>query len=99
MKFLHYLRSGKQHILTVVERKTGLLLMRKLKEPNAYETAETLIDLLRSLARLVKTITSDNAKQFVMHKWIAEATGSSFFFARPYRSWERGAKMLNHCCG
>ena len=82
--------NGKQHILTVVERKTGLLLMRKLKEPNAYETAQTLIDLLRPLAGLVKTITSDNAKQFVMHKWIAEATGSSFFFARPYRSWERG---------
>ena len=67
--------------------------MRKFEEPNAYETAETLIDLLRSLARLVKTITSDNAKQFVMHKWIAEAT-SSFFFALSSLMGERSKKCL-----
>jgi len=37
-----------------------------------------------------KTITSDNGTEFALHDEIAKVTGADFYFARPYRSWERG---------
>jgi hypothetical protein len=37
-----------------------------------------------------KTITSDNGSEFAQHVAIAALTGASFYFARPYHSWERG---------
>lgn len=84
--------SGSQHILTVVERKVGLLLMARLRKPTAYETADKLIHLLSPLARdgYVMTITSDNGKQFAQHQKVSSTLGAEFYFARPYHSWERG---------
>lgn len=84
--------SGRQHILTVVERKVGLLLMRRLRRPTAAETADRLIELLTPFARigLVKTITADNGIQFANHEHFAAVLGASVFFATPYHSWERG---------
>ena len=84
--------THKQHILTVVERKAGLLFMARLKRPTAQETADSLIRLLSPLARAgyVKTITSDNGKQFAGHQKVASNLGAEFYFARPYHSWERG---------
>ena len=37
------------------------------------------------------TITSDNGKEFAKHSQIAEALNIDFYFAKPYRSWQRGA--------
>lgn len=81
-----------QHILTVVERRTGMLLMRRLKVPTADETAYMLTDCLRPLSELglVKTITADNGRQFAKHAIVSKETGADFYFARPYHSWERG---------
>ena len=84
--------SGSQHIVTVVERKAGLLLMARLQRPTASETADKLIQLLSPLAKAgyVKTITSDNGKQFALHQKVSSNLGAEFYFARPYHSWERG---------
>lgn len=84
--------SPAQHILTVVERMTGLLFMRRLHRATAETTADELISALRPLAErhLVKTITADNGRQFANHKRITEHTGGDVYFARPYHSWERG---------
>lgn len=81
-----------QHILTIVERKTGLLMMRKLKTPTAQVTEEIMSDALKFLAdrSLVKTITADNGRQFANHENISKTLNTAFFFARPYHSWERG---------
>lgn len=38
----------------------------------------------------VKTITSDNGREFANHEQIAHALSADFYFARPYHSWERG---------
>jgi len=84
--------SHSQHILTIVERKTGLLLMKKLSKPTSNIASDALIELLRPFAKkkLVETITSDNGRQFAHHKRISAETGGQFYFARPYHSWERG---------
>ena len=84
--------THKQHILTVVERKVGLLFMARLKRPTAHEAADKLISILSPLARkgYVKTITADNGMQFAQHERVSSTLGVSMYFARPYHSWERG---------
>ena len=84
--------SSHQHILTVVERRAGLLYMARLKRPTAHETADKLIEILSPLAQqgLVKTITADNGLQFAQHERVTSVLGATMYFARPYHSWERG---------
>ena len=38
----------------------------------------------------VRTITSDNGREFAGHEKIAEQLNADFYFAHPYSSWERG---------
>ena len=83
--------SQSQHILTITERSTGLLIMRKLNRPTAKETEDKMIEALSFLAQRehVKTITADNGIQFANHQAISKELRADFYFARPYHSWER----------
>ncbi len=51
---------------------------------------EAIIGLLKPYLGKVKTITSDNGKEFAAHEEIAKQVGADFYFAHPYSSWERG---------
>ncbi len=51
-------------------------------------TQRELTAQLESLT--VKTITSDNGREFAHHQRIAQQLGADFYFAHPYSSWERG---------
>ncbi|KAA6328001.1 hypothetical protein EZS27_023053, partial [termite gut metagenome] len=78
-------------ILTVTERVTGFLLMRKLPEgKNAQALAKELYLLLLPYKKFVHSITSDNGTEFYEHKWIAQKLNTDYFFAHPYSSWKRG---------
>lgn len=77
-------------ILTIVERKTKFLFMRKLKGKNAEELAEFMIDILLPYKKHIKTITSDNGTEFAHHSLISKKLDCDFYFAHPYCSWERG---------
>jgi IS30 family transposase len=78
-------------ILTVTERLTGFMMMKKLtKGKNAKELAKTLYYLLLPYKKFVLSITSDNGTEFYEHKWIANMLNTKYFFAHPYASWERG---------
>ena len=84
-------KDNKGAIVTIVERKTSMLMMKKLKHgKNADGLAKTVIDMLRPYKEYVKSITSDNGTEFARHKKIAKALNTEFFFAHPYASWERG---------
>ncbi len=48
-------------------------------------------ELLEDWIPFIRTMTSDNGKEFANHEQIAEGLGIDFYFARPYHSWERGA--------
>ena len=39
---------------------------------------------------LVRTVTSDNGKEFAQHERLSAATGIDVYFAHPYAAWERG---------
>lgn len=85
--------SGRQHILTVVDRVGGRLWMRHLSKPTAKMTSDALISILAPLAKagLAHTVTADNGRLFVDHERVTQATGIPVYFARPYHSWERGS--------
>ena len=84
---------GKNHkgaIVTVVERKSSFILIRKLKGKNASELAKETIRLMMPYKELVHSITSDNGTEFANHEYIAQKLNAQFYFAHPYSSWERG---------
>lgn len=85
---------GKDHkgaLLTINDRACGLLFMAKIESKEAAEVEAKTIELLQDWKPLIKTITSDNGKEFANHQAIAEALDIDYYFAKPYHSWERGA--------
>ena len=77
-------------ILSVVERKSKLVRLRKLTTKSATEMKDASIELLTPLAAKVHTITVDNGKEFCDHELIAAGLKARIYFAHPYASWERG---------
>lgn len=80
----------KQAIVTLVERKTGLLKMKRVIKKSAQHVSDAMIALLAPVKLQVKTITSDNGKEFADHKKVRQQLFSPFFFADAYASWQRG---------
>jgi IS30 family transposase len=80
----------KGNILSVVERKSKLTRLCKLRSKKATELKQQGINLLRPLAAKVHTITVDNGKEFCEHEAIAAQLQARVYFAHPYASWERG---------
>lgn len=82
--------STKHCIVTLVERASGCLLIAKLADHTKAELNRRVIQLIREQRRLFKSITVDNGTEFHGYEEIERATGVTFYFATPYRSWERG---------
>lgn len=85
---------GKDHkgaLLTINDRSTGMLQMKKIESKDAEIVKDATIELLKNWKPFIKTITSDNGKEFAKHQSIAEALEIDYYFANPYCSWERGA--------
>jgi IS30 family transposase len=83
--------NHKGAILTINDRATGIVKIRKLSGKNAEMLAEQTIKALSPWKAYVKTITADNGKEFAAHKKIAEGLNIDFYFAHPYHSWQRGS--------
>jgi IS30 family transposase len=83
-------KNNKGAIVTIVERKSNFILIRKLKGKNATQLAKETIRLLMPYKELVHSITSDNGTEFANHEYIAKKLKAKFYFAHPYSSWERG---------
>jgi IS30 family transposase len=77
-------------IVTLVERVTGCVLVGKLRARSMAATNRRVIQLIRSHQHLFKTITVDNGTEFHGYRDVERATGTTFYFATPYHSWERG---------
>jgi len=84
---------GKNHhqaIVSLVERKSRLTRLEKVTRKTDELVERAMLRALKPLADNVHTITSDNGKEFAAHEAIATHLQASFYFAHPYRSWERG---------
>ena len=85
---------GKNHkgaLLTINDRVSSMVWIAKLNGKNAAELALKVIEIMNPYKDLIHTITGDNGKEFADHKTICQGLGISFYFAKPYHSWERGA--------
>jgi IS30 family transposase len=83
-------KNHRQAIVSIVERKTGFTLIRKVERKTAQAVSQAMIKLLKPHRKKIHTITSDNGKEFAGHEEIANKLKADFYFAHPYSSWERG---------
>lgn len=77
-------------LLTVVDKATKFLIIRKLSDKRAETVVDAFRDIQNNTFCEFKTIVSDNGGEFAGHKEIEKITGANFYFANPYHSWERG---------
>lgn len=85
---------GKDHqgaLLTINDRATGVLRMKKIDNKEAQTVHQAVLYLLRDNPYKMHTVTSDNGKEFAKHLDISTALEVDYYFAKPYHSWERGA--------
>src|SRR6201990_53768 len=81
----------KDCVVTLVERKTGLVLVGKLADRTAESLSRRAISLMRRHGGRCETVTADNGTEFHGYERIERRTGVVFYFARPYHPWERGS--------
>ena len=82
--------TGSKHcILSLVERKTGLLIIGKLASRTCEALNERAIQVIKANAGPFNTITADNGTEFHKYNAIEERTKATFYFATPYHSWQR----------
>src|SRR3989344_1806391 len=76
---------------TLVERRTGLVLISRIQNGTANETKQTVISRLSQLPNeSCLTLTVDNGSENAEYRAISEVLRISCYFAHPYHSWERG---------
>ena len=84
------LGPGRPCILSMVERKTGYVLIGKLLARTTAEVNRRATQLIVRQRRAVRTITADNGTEFHGYAALEQATGTRFYFATPHHAWERG---------
>ena len=73
--------AGKQGaIVTLVERKSRLTLLKQVTRRTAAAVEEAILDLLRPYQASTHTITFDNGKEFANHQTIAQKLQANVFF-------------------
>ncbi len=77
--------------VTLVERKSGYLLLGKVPTLQAATVRQTAAELYRTTPpKLRKTLTLDNGKEFAEHERLTEEAALKIYFAKPYCAWQRG---------
>jgi len=78
-------------INSLVERKTGIVFITKLKDKTSLATTEVIDSRMSALPKEAKqTITFDNGSENQNWKELEEKLRTKTFFAHAYHSWERG---------
>ena len=77
-------------ILTLVERKSGYVMIGKLRARTVEQASKATLVLMRRHPGKFRTITSDNGTEFHGYAQIEKASDVKFYFATPHHSWERG---------
>jgi len=84
--------SDRHHcILTLVERKSGFAIIKKLSSRTAAFVTLAALDAIAEHQANFKTITFDNGTEFHDYKVLEDHFPLKCYFATPYHSWERGS--------
>lgn len=82
--------KGKESITTMVDRKTGYVMIGQLNRRTAELTNKRIKEMILKHPESFQTITSDNGPEFHGYKKVEDKLDVEFYFAKPYHSWERG---------
>ncbi len=82
-------KNHKQALVTANDRATGIFRIKKIESKEAINVENVIIEMLHDLD--VKTLTSDNGKEFANHQNIAKRLYLNYYFADAYYSWQRGS--------
>lgn len=77
-------------VLTLVERKSGFVVLGKLKQRTAPLVNRRVRQLLPPQPRPVRTLTVDKGTEFHSYAELEDHLPTRFYFATPHHSWERG---------
>ena len=83
-------KNHQQSLVSIVDRKTGYLWLKKCSTRKSQDVREATIHLLDPIKEELQIITADNGKEFSLHEQIADELGIEFYFADPYSAWQRG---------
>jgi IS30 family transposase len=78
-------------VLTLVERKTGYAIIKKLPARNKNAVTRATTRAIRRHCRQFKTLTLDNGTEFHDYAVLEQRFPVKVYFATPYHSWERGS--------
>lgn len=81
---------GKACVVTVVERRSGVVRIGKINRATKAQTLQRTLGLLWDEKQRVKTITADNGCEFHNYKDLERLLGVKVYFATPHHAWERG---------
>lgn len=81
--------KGRSCITTIVDRRSGYVLIGKLNARTVEDTNRRLRQLISRHAGRFITITSDNGCEFHGYRDLEVRCQVKFYFAHPYHSWER----------
>src|SRR5207249_5719125 len=77
-------------VLSMVERKTGYLLLGQLRQRTSAAVNQRAHRLIASQPHPVRSITVDNGTEFHEYAQLERATATQFYFATPHPDCERG---------
>ena len=84
-------RGSNHCIVTLLERKTGFVMIGKLPNKTTASLNKKTIRLISRDPLNFKSITADNGTEFHQYSKIEAVSKVKFYFANPYHSWERGS--------
>ena len=92
---------GSAALLTLIERKTRTLIIRKIKDKTQASVLRAINGIERSMGKeafkvMFVSITADNGSEFLDYQTLEQSVkGTSsrthIYYAHPYSSWERGS--------
>lgn len=73
-------------LVTLTERTTNYLLIKRIKDKSAQETRQSVGSELQQSGLPVHTLTSDNGTAFADYAGISKDLKAAFYFAHPYHA-------------
>ena len=85
-------RGKSGYLVTMTDRRSRLASVRVVRNKSAPQVRKAITQGLKSVkGPPVRTITTDNGKEFAEHETLARSLQAKTYFANPYSSWERGS--------
>jgi IS30 family transposase len=83
-------RGHQMAIVSLVDKKSKLTRLKLVKNKTSDLVCAAMIEVFEPIKLLIKTVTTDNGKEFALHEQLDQKIGCQSYFADPYCSWQRG---------